>query len=75
MISTQDRHELEEIFDGRYVRRAECDQHQAEQYKRITQVQLDTTKISTKLNIIVGILAAIGVAIVGSVVNQIFFGG
>lgn len=75
MISKEDRHELEEIFDERYVKRAECDKHQTEQYERITKVQLDTAKISTKLNIIVGILAAIGVAIVSAVVHLIFFGG
>lgn len=66
--------DLEEMLDGRYVLKTDCQNKQDVQYKKIEQIQLDTAKIGTKLNLIAIILGAIGTAIIAAVV-KIIFGG
>lgn len=66
--------ELERILDDRYVRRKDCDKRQDEIYAKIEQIQLDTAKIGTKLNLITGILASIGGALVAFLIKLLFGG-
>lgn len=66
--------ELERILDDRYVRRKDCDKRQDEIYSKIEQIQLDTAKIGTKLNLITGILASIGGALVAFLIKLLFGG-
>lgn len=74
MLERDDREELERIFDGRYVRQKYCDRTNEALHSQIDNIKLDTAKIGTKLNVIVAILGAIGVAICTAVV-KIVFGG
>ena len=73
-INHEDREELREYFDGLYVNKKDCSTHRGAQYDRMNKNALDVAKISTKLNMIVAILGAIGVAICAAVV-KILFGG
>lgn len=66
--------DLEEMLDGRYVLKNDCQKKQDEHYKKIEQIQLDTAKIGAKLNLIAIILGAIGTSIIAAVV-KIIFGG
>lgn len=66
--------ELEKLLDDRYVRRKDCNERQDEIYARIAQIQIDTTKIGTKLNLITGILASIGGAFI-ALVMKLLLGG
>ena len=66
--------ELEKFLDDRYVRRKDCDERQDKIYSEIEQIQLDTAKIGTKLNLITGILASIGGAFVALVIKLLFGG-
>ena len=66
--------DLERILDDRYVRRKDCDKRQDEIYAKIEQIQLDTAKIGTKLNLITGILASIGGALVAFLIKLLFGG-
>lgn len=74
MLERDDREELERIFDGRYVLQKYCDRTNEALHSQIDNIKLDTAKIGTKLNVIVAILGAIGVAICTAVV-KIVFGG
>lgn len=65
---------LEEMFDERYMKKTECQAKQDAQYRKIEQIQLDTARIGTKLNLIAVILGAIGTAIVAAVIKLIFGG-
>lgn len=73
-INHEDREELKEYFDGIYVKKKDCSTHRGAQYEIMNKNALDVAKISTKLNMIVAILGAIGVAICAAVI-KIIFGG
>lgn len=73
-INNDDLIELEKFLDDRYVRRKDCDKRQDEIYSKIEQIQLETAKIGTKLNLITGILASIGGALVAVAIKFIFGG-
>ena len=72
---------LEEHFDARYVRKCDCDKNVEKTEENIKaaedhihQTNLMIAKISTKLNLIAGILGGIGAAILAAVVKMIFGG-
>lgn len=73
-LSPDDLAEIERRLDGRYVTRNECDRTTRKTYDRIEDIKLDTAKIGTKLNVIVAILGAIGVAVCSAVVHMILGG-
>lgn len=66
--------QLAKYFDGRYVKQAECDAHVGETERRIREIELNSAKALEKLNITIGILAAIATAILPIAV-KIIFGG
>lgn len=81
MIELDDINRLEDIFDERYVKKRDCDKNIEKTEENIkkaeehaNQTDLIVAKISTKLNLIVGILGVIGTAIVAAVVKLIFGG-
>lgn len=73
-LNPEDMVEIERYFDGRYVTHRECDKTTKRTYDRIEDIKIDTAKIGTKLNIIVAILGAIGVAVCSAIVHMIFGG-
>ena len=58
----------------RYISEEKCDELMDETRQEISKINIDIAKISTKLNVIIGILSAIGTAFLGAVI-RIFFGG
>lgn len=73
-LNSEDFAEIERRMDGRYVTRKECDRTTSRTYDRIEDIKIDTARIGTKLNIIVAILGAIGVAVCSAIVHMIFGG-
>lgn len=62
-----------ERLDERYVRKEDCSTIQADTDKRIDEIHVTQAVMDTKLNILIGILSAIGVAVLGIAV-KLFFG-
>lgn len=71
-MTNEERKELEEIFDERYVRCRDCNQKVESQKEHIDQLQDSITKIGTKLNTITAILGGIGTAVVAAAIKIIF---
>lgn len=65
---------LENRFDNRYVRKRDCDQKSHSNEEHIQRLEITMAKVGTKLSIMIGILGAIGVAML-TVVIKILFGG
>ena len=65
---------LESVFDGRYVRKKDCDRIVEKNDDRIDQITVTMTQIATKLNLIAALLGGIGAAILAAVVKLIFGG-
>lgn len=60
--------------DARFVTEEKCDELMEKTRDEISKINVDVAQIGTKLNTIIGILSAIGVAFLGAVV-KFFFGG
>lgn len=60
------------ILDDRYVKRSDCATHQKNIDREISDLRKNDAVILTKLNIITGILSAIGVAVLGVAVKLLF---
>ncbi len=73
-MTNEERHELEEYFDGRYVHRNDCARTVGKTEEHISELHVSIAKIGTKLNVITGILSAIGTAVLAAVV-KIIIGG
>lgn len=64
-----------ERLDERYVRKEDCSTIQADTDKRIDQIHEAQAIMNTKLNILIGILSAIGVSVLGISVKLLFGAG
>lgn len=73
-MTNEEIRQLEDILDGRYVRKKDCARTVDKTEEHINALHLSITKIGTKLNIITGILSAIGTAVLAAVV-KIIIGG
>lgn len=73
-MTNEERKELEEFFDARYVLRHDCDKKVDKQEEHINQLHVSIAKIGTKLNVITAILGGIGSAVLAAVV-KIILGG
>lgn len=70
MVSNEEIERLKEIF----VTRKECEKTRHDSDDHIQRLEIAMAKVGTKLSIMIGILGAIGVAIL-SVVVKFLFGG
>lgn len=70
MLDNADIDRLKEIF----VTRKECDENMQQTDDKIGDLKEDTAVIKTRLNMTLGILSAIGVAVL-SVAIKLMFGG
>lgn len=61
-----------EMLNHYYVTTEKCDERFCEQNKQIHALSNNITKIATKLNIIVGILAGIGSSILAVAIKLLF---
>ena len=73
-MTNEERKELEEFFDERYVLRRDCDKKVDKQEEHTSQLHVSIAKIGTKLNVIAAILGGIGSAVLAAVV-KIIIGG
>ena len=60
------------ILDDRYVKLTDCAAHQKDVDKEIAELRKNYAVITAKLNIITGILSAIGIAVLGVAVKLLF---
>lgn len=74
MIETEDRKELQEIFDVRYVKKDDCVDLRSATDKRIDTMQTDVALVKQKLSMMIGILSAIGVPVL-AIAIKLLFGG
>ena len=65
MIDEKTVRDLEHRFDERYVLQDDCNRQLKDTYLRIEDVKVNMTEIKTRLNMIIAILGAIGVAAIG----------
>lgn len=65
-------HEDLERLDERFIKRTECIDLRSETDKRIDTMLLDMTAMKTKLNCLIGILAAIAVPVLAIAVKLLF---
>ena len=70
-MTNEDLKQLEEILDGRYVRQKDCARTVDKTEQHINELHVSIAKIGTKLNVITGILGAIGTAVLAAVVKII----
>lgn len=61
-----------ERLDERYVKQTDCTVIQSETDKRIDSIHEAQAIMNTKLNILIGILSAIGVSVLGIAVKLLF---
>ncbi|MBO5023574.1 MAG: hypothetical protein J6D11_04635 [Clostridia bacterium] len=73
-MTNEEIRQLQDILDGRYVRKKDCARAVDKTEEHINELRVFVTKIGTKLNIITGILGAIGTAVLAAVV-KIIIGG
>ena len=66
--------QLQDHFDGRYVKISDCEKTVDKEEKKIDQLTVEFAKSNTKLNILIGILSTIAVPIVGVCVKLLFGG-
>jgi len=66
MIETSDLERLKEIF----VLRRECDDAQDRTRREISAIEITMAEIKVQLNLVMGILGAVGVAVLSLVVKQ-----
>ena len=66
MIETSDLERLKEIF----VLRRECEETQERTRREISTIEITMAEIKVQLNLVMGILAAVGVAVLSLVVKQ-----
>ena len=67
-MSNEDIERLKEIF----VTRKECENTRIDSNQHIQRLEIALAKVGTKLTIVIGILGAIGVAILSVVVKFLF---
>ena len=67
-MSNEDIERLKEIF----VTRKECETTRSDSNQHIQRLEIALAKVGTKLTIVIGILGAIGVAILSVVVKFLF---
>lgn len=63
-----------ERLDERYVRKEDCSENRSQFDTRINTVDKTLAVCSTKLNILIGIMTAIGTAVLGIAVKLLFGG-
>lgn len=66
--------QLEDHFDGRYVKIEDCKITTAEKEEKIDRLTLEFAKSNTKLNILIAILSPIAVAALGIFVDLLIGG-
>lgn len=64
--------QLQDHFDGRYVKQAECKVTVADTEKKIDGMTVELTKINTTLKMLIAILGAIAVPILAVAVKLLF---
>lgn len=64
--------QMQDHFDGRYVKQTDCKNIVNEEDKKIDNLTLEFAKSNTKLNILIGILATIAVPIIGVCIKMLF---
>ena len=64
--------QLQSEFDGRYVLAEECEKTVKEESKKIDRLTVEFAKSNTKLNILIGLLSSIGVAVLSVCVKLLF---
>lgn len=64
--------ELQDFFDRIYVRKEACEETSDANRERMDRLNIEFTKSNTKLNILIGILAAISVPIMSVAVKMLF---
>jgi hypothetical protein len=74
MLTNEEVTDLEKIFDGRYVRRKDCDRTVEKEEDRITKLEIRLENVNTKLGILIAILSTIGVPVI-SLCIKLLFGG
>jgi len=68
MIPSEDVEQLKLVF----VTKDECGASQKGMHEEIASIKIDMAAVKTKLNILIGILSAIGVAVLGVAVKLLF---
>lgn len=63
-----------ELLDNRYVKKDECIEKHEKTDEKISNLKSDIASIKTRLNMLIGILSAIGVAVLGVAVKMLFGG-
>lgn len=61
-------------LDERYRRKDECEDKMSATDSRVDDLKTDVEVVKTKLNILIGILSAIGVGVLGIALKLIFGG-
>lgn len=64
--------QMQDHFDGRYVKQTDCKNTVTEEEKKIDSLTLEFAKSNTKLNILIGILSTIAVPILGVCIKLLF---
>ena len=64
--------QLQDHFDGRYVKQADCRVTVADTERKIDGMAVELTKINTTLKMLIGILGAIAVPILAVAVKLLF---
>ena len=64
--------QLQSEFDGRYVLVEDCERTVKEESKKIDRLTVEFAKSNTKLNILIGLLSAIGASVLGVCVKLLF---
>lgn len=62
----------EEYISARYVQKNDCEANLKETDKRLSKDYTELSVINTKLNVIIGVMVAIGTAICGVIVKMMF---
>lgn len=63
-----------DALDARYVKKDDCVDHRTETAKEMEEIRRDSAILKTKLNIVIAILAAIGVPVLSIAVTLLFKG-
>jgi uncharacterized protein (UPF0254 family) len=63
-----------DVLDGRYMTRSECAKNVSREDEKIAKMELKLVRLDTKLSILIGILAAIGVPVIALCVKLLFGG-